>query len=75
MILTELLLCPVGSLKQVYDGVFNSNTTTISKLQWVLEGAWLHIQVGAPASPGVVGDNNEAAARSMTEVEDETAEM
>ena len=30
---------------------------------------------GAPASPDVVGDNNGAAAKSMTEVEDETAEM
>ena len=35
----------VGSLKQVYNGIFNSNPTTISKLQWVLEGASLVIQV------------------------------
>ena len=30
---------------------------------------------GAPVSPDVVGDNDGAAARCMTEVEDETAEM
>ena len=35
----------VGSLKQVYDGVFNSNPTTIRKLQWILEVACLLIQV------------------------------
>ena len=46
MILTVLLaLMTVVSLKQVYDGVFNSNSTMISKLQWVLEGAYLLIQV------------------------------
>ena len=27
----------VGSLKKIYDGVFNSNSKTISKLQWVLK--------------------------------------
>ena len=30
---------------------------------------------GTAVSPGVVGDNDGAAARSTTEVEDETAEM
>ena len=35
----------MGSLKQVYDGIFNSNYTMINKLQWVLEGASLFIQV------------------------------
>ena len=35
----------VGLLKQVHDGVSNSNPMMMSKLQWVLEGACLVIQV------------------------------
>ena len=50
MILKELpavlLQKIVGLLKQVYDGVFNSNPTTISKLQCFLEGACYLIQLG-----------------------------
>ena len=38
------------SLKQVYDGVFNSNPMMIIKLQWVLEGARILIQVGQEKS-------------------------
>ena len=33
------------------------------------------VEEGGPESPAVVGDNNGAAERSMTEVEDKTAEM
>ena len=36
----------VGLSKQVYDGVFTYNHKTISKLQWVLDGACLLVQVG-----------------------------
>ena len=42
----------VGLLKQVYDGVFNSNRRTLSKLQWFLEGARLRL-VGQYVSPGL----------------------
>lgn len=35
----------VGKLKQVCDGLFNYNPTTKSKLQWIVEGACLLIQM------------------------------
>ena len=41
-----LIQMNVSLVKQVYDGVFNSNPTTISKLQWVLKRTGLFTQVG-----------------------------
>lgn len=35
----------VGVLKQVYDGVFNSSSMVISKMQGVLIAAWLFGEV------------------------------